>query len=184
LKSPHEIDITPVTFSSDMFEENKIKDEDLIKLSPYGVSLNTDPNRPTMLFKDESGKYVLPVCINSLEAGVTLSQSTQTLVPITPHKFTGWLMNTLNIQIAKVIFVEIKGSFQYVRVFLEGHPNYGSVKMRAEEVISMCLHMNADFFATKTFIERSKKLSVELGNLKEGIRVNPHLFVKNTPYMQ
>jgi hypothetical protein len=184
MKSPHEIDVTPFSFSAELCEENITVDTELIRLTPYGVSLNTDPNRPTLLFKDESGKFILPVSINSLEAGVTLSQSAQTLVPLTPHKFSSWLMNSLNIQISKVVFVEIKGSFQFVRLYLDNHPSYGSVKLRAEEVISLCLHMNAEFYASKKYIEKSKTLLLEIGSLKEGVKINPQMFEKNTPYVQ
>ncbi len=156
-----------IVFQSEHFEEHKISDENLIRLFPYGLTLVQDPSRPTFLLKDESGQLVLPVSISPLEAGVALQQASQSILPTTPHKVTEVLLGTLNIKIEKCVFVEIKGHHQYVRLFLEGHPTHGSIKVRADEAMSLCLQLNVPLYSTRNFINRSRRMSAELDGMSQ-----------------
>jgi|SRR6185312_5810765 len=170
-------------FLSDHFEEHKMGDDDLIKLVPYAISLTQDPSRPTLLMKDEKGEHTLPVALNPLEAGMTLSQVNKTRPPVTPHKVTEVLLQSLDMKIDRCVFEEIKGHHQYVRLFMNNHPKYGSVKVRADEAMSLCLHLRVDFFATPSFMHRSRVMGAELGELSQNLAANPAVLARTHEYL-
>jgi hypothetical protein len=171
------------SFSHSQNEELTFHQEDLIELFPFGVSLATDDARPFLLLKSDDGEHTLPVALNPLEAGVTLSQANKAVAPVTPHKFTSLLMQAMNIQAKQCVFVQIKGVHQYVRIYLSGHPTVNSIKLRADEAMSLCLHLQIPIFATKAFINQSRVMSAEIEGLAQGLRKNFHITIKNHPYV-
>ena len=175
--------IYPSEYSSDYFEENKFNEEDLIKLIPFGVSLNLDPSRPIIIFKDEKGHHSLPVVVNPLEEGITLGQSSPSAMAVTPHKFTQALLESLNIKISRCVFVEVKGHSQYVRVFFEGHPSHGSIKVRADEAMSLCLHLKVPIYATIKMMEKSRVMNAELEGLVQGVAKKTGILNRNSEYL-
>lgn len=160
-------------FSKAQDEKVNFQDEDLIELKPYGMSLNNDTTRPFLLLKDISGRYTLPVGINQIEAGVTLTQSSNGLALGTPHIFSEKLLKSLDITIEKCIFVEITGHHQFVRIYMNGHPRYQSIKLKAEDAMSLCLHLKVPFFATASFIQRSKVMTAEVSLSAKNILNQP-----------
>ena len=172
-----------VVFQSPHFEEHKISAENLIKLEVYGISLNHDPARPLLLLKDQSQAHVLPVYLTPIEAGVTIQQSNQQMLPTTPHRVTELLLESLAIKIERCVFVELKDHHQYVRLFFEGHPNQGSIKVRADEAMSLCLHLKIPIFATVKFMNKSKIMSAELESLAQGLKICPVGLMKSHQYL-
>ena len=164
-------------------EEETFHQDELIQLEVYGLSLNPDPNHPVLLLRDEKAKYVLSVMINPLEAGVTLTQSNKSIAPITPHKFAQELLKTLNIEIVQCVFVQIKGMHQFVRIYLKGHPTVNSLKFRAEEVMSLVLHLGIPIFASRLFIEKSRVLNVQIAGLQMNQVQNKKIDHKNQSYV-
>ncbi len=149
------------SFQVDFPENVKIKTKDLMRLIPFGLSLAPDMNRPLLLLKSENGDHTLPVALNPLEAGVTLTQFNKATVPTTPHRVSEAILASLDVKIDKCVFVEIKGHFQYVRLYLKGHPNMKSMKFRADEAMSLCLHLNVGFYATLEFMNASRAMNMQ-----------------------
>ncbi len=134
---------------------------DLVELKPFGLSLTNELAKPFMIFKDtKTEQLTLPVPLAPIEAGLTLAQSSTHSAPVAPHRFVEMLLGSLDIKIEKCIFTEIKGLNQYVRLFLVGHPKYNSMKVKATEAVSLCLHLKVPFFATPEFIQKSKRMNV------------------------
>ncbi len=152
-------------------EEREIPEDQLVRLFPYGVSLAADASRPILLFKTLTGE-TLPVPVNHLEAGVTISQSNKTSVPVTPHKVTELLLSSLGVRLERCLFVEIKGQHQFVRLFVSGHPSLKSLKVRADEAMSLCLHLNTPIFATKSLMNKSRVMSMDLHPGDQGLFQN------------
>lgn len=152
----------PMNFSHSQEEEITFHQEELIQLFPFGVSLATDDSRPILLLKDEKCIHTLPVALNTLEAGVTLSQANKSVAPVTPHKFTELLMASMGVKAVQCVFVQIKGAHQFVRIYLSGHPGQNSIKLRADEAMSLCLHLGIPIFATLSFIGQSKVMTAEI----------------------
>lgn len=146
-------------FNAQQDEKFNFDDDDLVELKPYGLSLNNNPSRPFLILKDALGEHTLPVAVTQIEAGVALSQSSPTQMTTTPHAFLEKLIQSLDIRIERCVFIEITGNHQYVRIFMAGHPRYQSIKVRADEAMSLCLHLKVPFFATKSFINKSKVMS-------------------------
>lgn len=167
-------------------EEDIFRQEELIQLFPYGLSLVTDVNRPTLLLKDDSKQLVLPVPLNPLEAGVALGQSNRQTAPTTPHTFSKALLESLDIEVARCVFVEIKGVHQFVRLYFKNHPKMESIKIRAEEAMSLCLFLSVPIFATRKFIDRSRVMSAEIQGLAKGLKDHPILnsLRKNQGFIQ
>lgn len=172
-----------ILFAKPQDERVDFDEKDLIELFPYGLSLSNDATRPFMILKDKSQEMTLPVPVNQLEAGVTLTQSANAAMPVTMHKFSEALLDSLDIKLERCIFVEIKGIHQYVRVYMSGHPQYNSMKFRADEVMSLCIHMKVGLFATRNFINRSKVMSAEIVQLAQNAQANPLQFVKHHTYL-
>lgn len=172
-----------ILFSKPQDENINFDEKDLVELFPYGLSLSNDASRPFMILKDKSGDMTLPVPINQLEAGVTLTQSAHSLEPITTHKFSEKLLESLDIKLERCVFVEIKGIHQYVRIYMKGHSQYQSLKFRADEVMSLCIHLKVSIFATKNFINRSKQMSAEIVGLAQNAAQNPLGLAKTHTYL-
>lgn len=151
-----------IIFAQESKEEEVFHQKDLIQLFPYGLSVTTDAARPFLLLKDEAHQYTLPVAVTPIDAGVALSQSNKEVLQSSPHKFTTLMMQSLGIEIKQAVFVEIKGSHQYLRLYLSGHSQMSSVKLRADEAMSLCLYLGVPLFATKSFIGRSQVMSAEV----------------------
>lgn len=162
-------------FSKGQDEKVDFIQQDLIELKPYGMSLHNDTTRPFLLLKDDSGKYTLPVGINQIEAGVALTQSSTNHALGTPHTFSEKLLSSLDIKIDKCIFVEISGHHQFVRVYMTGHPRFQSLKLKAEDAMSLCLHLKVPFYATASFIQRSKTMTAEVSDSAKNVLAQPAL---------
>lgn len=159
-------------------------ESDLVELKPFGLSLTNEMSRPFMIFKDlKTEEMTLPVPLTPIEAGVTLAQSTVNQVPISPHRFLEMMLSSLDIKIEKCVFMEIKGLNQSVRLFMNGHPKYNSLKIKASEAISLCLHLKVPFFATREFIKKSKQMSVVPMTVQEPVdgKTLPSLLAHITP---
>lgn len=150
---------TDFLFLQPQDEKIGFDDRELVELKPYGLSLNNDSSRPFLILKDEAGEHTLPVGVSQIEAGVALTQSNPHVLASTPHVFLEKLIQSLDIKIERCVFIEITGNHQFVRIYMSGHPNYQSMKVRADEAMSLCLHLKVPFFATKTFINKSKVMS-------------------------
>jgi bifunctional DNase/RNase len=172
-----------LVFQPTHFEEHKISDKDLIRLRPYGLSLTQDPTRPILILRDETGIHNLPVFLTPIEAGVTLQQSSQQWMPTTPHRVMELLLESLQIKIEKAVFVALKDHQQYLRLYFEGHPTQGSLKIKAAEAMSLCLHLDVPIYATQKLMMKSRTMSAEIEGLTEGINMNPGVMMKTHPYL-
>lgn len=170
-------------FTNDQSEKSFYNENELFALEPYGVSMAQDLQRPFLLLKNEKENLTLPVALNPIEAGIALSQSNRQIPQATPHRFTELLLDSLDIKIEKCVFCEIKGHSQYVRLHFESHPKYGSLKLRAEEAMSMCLHLGVPFFASKAFIQKSKVMSSEIEGLTKAFHLHSDMQMKNHHYL-
>ncbi|MFM6929176.1 MAG: bifunctional nuclease family protein [Bdellovibrio sp.] len=157
-----------IIFATESQDEETFHQGDLVQLFPYGLSVTSDTSRPFLLLKDEGHQHTLPVAVSPIEAGVALSQSNRSAPESTPHKFTQLLMQSLGIEVKQAVFVEIKGANQYVRLYLSGHTGTNSIKLRADEAMSLCLYLGTPIFATKNFIGRSRVMNAEIQSNHSG----------------
>jgi hypothetical protein len=151
-----------VGFQVSQEDEEVFHQAELIQLFPYGISIAPQIERPFLILKSDRAEHVLPVFLNPLEAGVTLTQSNRTIAPLTPHGFARELMKSLDIRPLQLVFVQIKGAHQFVRIYMQGHPRLNSIKMRADEVMSLALEMSIPIFATVAHIQNAKVLNAQL----------------------
>ncbi len=182
LKSPQNL-VADILFSKPQDENVNFEEKDLVELFPYGLSLSNDASRPFMLLKDKSGDLTLPVPINQLEAGVTLTQSAHAVEPVTTHRFSERLLDSLDIKLERCVFVEIKGIHQYARIYMKGHSQYQSLKFRADEIMSLCIHLKVPIYATVNYINRSKHMSAEIVNLAQVVAQHPLAIAKTHTYL-
>jgi bifunctional DNase/RNase len=148
------------------------KNRSWIKLLPYAVQMSADGRRPILILKDHSGTHSLPVPLNPLEAGIALTQSNKSIAPLSPHKVTESLLQSLKIQFSSCVFSEIKGSYQYVTLTMKkdkSKTEVGPLKVRADEAMSFCLHFNIPLYATQTFMDRSRTLAFEVQDSSQAL---------------
>lgn len=170
-------------FSAELPEEKSFVEKELIRLKAYGLSVSTDFARPFLLLKDDDHQYTLPVAVNPLEAGVALSQANKSVAPTTPHRFTQVLLDSLHMHIEKCVFVEIKGHYQFVRLYLKNHPTQETLKLRADEAMSLCLHLDIPIYASKEYIAKSRVMNAEMDGVSADIKAHPSILQKNHPYI-
>lgn len=168
-------------FSNGHDEEETFHQDDLVQLFPFGLELGVDAARPILLLKDATHQLTLPVQISPIEAGVTLTQSNQGAPPAGTHHFVEMLMESLGIRPLQCVFVQVKGAHQFVRIYLSGHATANSLRLRAEDAMSLCLHLKIPIFATRKFIDRSRTLVAE--PLDKNVQVLPQLQQRPHPYM-
>lgn len=170
-------------FKESTEEEDSEMLKNLVQLDVFGLTVNVNPQHPILILKDKDEKHTLSVLINPLEAGVALTQSNKSIAPVTPHRFAHELLKSLDLEISRCVFVQIKGSHQYVRIFLKGHPRLDSLKFRADEVMSLVLHLNIPIFASPEFIKKSKVLDSQIANLVENMALDRRIPHKNQSYV-
>ncbi len=159
---------------------------DLVELQIFGIAVGQAPmdsQRPVLILKDTAHEFTLPVPLNPLEAGLVVAQSNKQAAPLNPHKFTEQLLQKMQLTICQCVFVEIKGVHQYVRFYLAGHPQLTSIKVRAEEAMSLALSLNIPLFATRKFMDRSKVLAAEVDTLTNSRSLQNPLFQKFHHYV-
>ena len=114
---------------------------------------------------------------------MTLTQSSQSATPVSLHKFSEKLLRSLDIQLERCVFVEIKGVHLFVRVYMSKHPIYQSMKFRADEVMSLCIHQKIPLLATKSYIDKSKIMSAEIVGIAKGLNENPASLQRHHAYL-
>lgn len=171
-----------IVFESQQFEEHNSAEADLLQLFVYGVSIHHDPARPILILKDISNEHTLTIGLTPIETGVLLQQSNHNIMS-TPHKFTQSLLESLNIKIEKAIFESIKDQNMFVRLFLEGHPSQGSIKVKAEEAMSLCFQLEVPMYATKRYIQKTRVLNAQVDDVVNGMKLNPLAAQRNHEYL-
>jgi hypothetical protein len=176
-----------ILFNESLTESESVSINDLIKIVPYGISVGPEMIRPILIMKAETSDLTMPVPLNPLEAGVTLSQFNKSSAPITPHKATQELLRALGVKIEKAVFVEIKGQYQFLKLFISGYPLVNEVvkevKVRADEAMSLCLYFEVPIYTTQEMAVKSRILNAELEHMKKEVRISPQIMNKNHPYI-
>lgn len=171
-----------IVFDTQEFVEHKISEENLLKLKVFGVSIHQQPERPILILKDDKGENTLAVGLSPIETGVLIQQSNKESAS-TPHKFTELLLQSLNIKIEKAVFESLKAHQQYVRLYLEGHPSQGSILVKAEEAMSLCVQLEVPIFATKKYIQKSRVMSAQTEGVAQGLALNPAVLARPHEYL-
>lgn len=171
-------------FSNQSEEEEVFHQNDLIELFPFGVSLTPELHQPFVLLKDKSLEFTLPVPIHPIEAGAVINFGNKSQAPYDPHHFLGQILESLQIKILQCVFVQLKGPRQYVRVYFQGHQKLNSIKIQADQAISLCISHRVPLFATKNFINQSKLLNVQIEGVTKHLLENQKNLVKNSNYLQ
>lgn len=170
-------------FHQGLEESDDLIEEELIQVNAYCLSVHSEMGQPVLILKAVNRDLTLPIPINPLEAGVTLAQSNKSVAPVSPHKVTSALLKALGMHIEKCVFVEIKNSNQYVKLFVSGHPKVRALKFKAEEVLSLCLYLEVPLYTTQEFISCSRVMVAEIDEKRRKFVDHPDMMVNNHLYM-
>lgn len=159
---------------------------DLIKLDPYAVSLWGEGLRPILLLKSQLSEEqaTLAVPLNPLEAGVTLSQANKSIRPTTVHRAASEIFKTLDLKITRCEFEDVQAHKQYVRLYFQGHPKQQSIRLPAEDAMSLCLYLEIPIYATLQYMKESREMLANLEGLLEGKKVDLAALRRNQTYIQ
>ncbi len=158
--------------------------EVLIRLQAYAMTVTGDGHRPMLLLKDESGEFTLPVPLSPLEAGVTLTQSNKMAPPTTPHRVAELLLKSMGTTIQRCVFKEIKHGHQWVELELSNHPlQHKTLSVRADESLSLCLHLDVPIFASREFINSARHYVADLRSQTPDLIINPKILERPHPYV-
>ncbi len=170
-------------FHQGLEESSELIEKDLIQVNAYCLSVHSEMGQPVLILKAVDRDLTLPIPINPLEAGVTLAQSNKSVAPLSPHKVTAALLKALGMHIEKCVFVEIKNSNQYVKLFVSGHPKLRALKFKAEEVLSLCLYLEVPLYTTQQFISCSRVMVAEIDEQRRELINHPDMALNNHLYI-
>lgn len=155
-----------------------------IELFPHGISVGSSLGRPVLILKDHSALDVLPVWMNSLDAGVVLADLANGSSGASPHVLTRRILDAVNLSVDSCTFVELIGHHQYVLLKLKPTKtdsvsvpgpstasgwNEKTLRIRAEDAMSFCLQSRARFFSTRAYMARCRDLDADLSRLEKGL---------------
>lgn len=171
---------------NDTSEEEMFHQDDLILLLPYGISVAADLKNTFFFLKDKSLSKTLPVLVNPVEASLILAQlNTAPDVQLAqPNRVLAALLQTLGVALLQCVFVQTKGNRQLVRLYFSGHPTTSSIKIYADQAMSVCMSLRVPIYATSSFINQSKVVQVQMEGLTKNLIENQKLLLKNTTYLQ
>lgn len=167
-------------------EEETFHQNDLIALYPYGVSVAPDLSDTFFFLKNKSQNLTLPVLVNPIEASLILAQLNVSaeLQMVQPHSALSTMLKTLGVGFLQCVFVQTKGNKQLVRLYFAGHPTANSIKVYADQAMSLCIAMRVPIFATLNFINQSKVVRVQADGLTKNMIEKQKLLLKSSTYLQ
>lgn len=167
-------------------EEETFHQDDLIALLPFGVSIAPDLRDTFLFLKNKAQDLTLPVLINPIEASLILAQLNVAveLQAVQIHSALATLLKTLGVGLLQCVFVQTKGNKQLVRLYFNGHPSAHSIKVYAEEAMSLCIALRVPIYATLNFINQSKVVQLPAEELSKNIIEKQKMLLKNSTYLQ
>lgn len=171
---------------NDTTEEEIFHQDDLIPLFPFGVSLAPDLNDTFLFLKDKTQNLTLPVLVNPIEASLILAHLNVAadLQLIQPHSVLTTMLKTLGVGLLQCVFVQTKGTKQLVRLYFNGHPDANSIKVYADQAMSLCIALRVPVYATLNFINQSKVVQVQREGLTKNMIEKQKLLLKNSTFLQ
>lgn len=156
-------------YNSDNNKKIVVDDQELTEIFPFAIAAGPGPMRPILIFKDKQQTASVPVWLNALEAGIAAAQSNPKLPTATPHTIALKILDTFRVKVSRCILVEVQGVHQYADLILENHPSLTKLRVKAEEAISFCMHLKVPFFASRSFIEKSRTVNADILELEKGM---------------
>ncbi len=159
---------------ADKLEFSLQSKDEWLQIFPYGVTIGLDQSRPVLVFKDKSEKHVLPVWLNSLDAGIAMAVSGDSRNLESPHSLSHEIFKNSKVQFKKCLFKSVKGHHQFVEVHFENEKKHPPVELRADYTMSLCLQEKVQFYCTIKHMERCRQLDVEMEQVNVAKQVGPN----------
>jgi len=141
----------------------------LIRVNPVGMNVGPAVGRPVLIFKDKSGNHILPVWLDYVDAGIMMAEANTRVRSSGMHYGVLKIFDSLNVRTEKVVFDDIVGHNQYVSVQVrQGKAKPKTVRLRAAEVMSLCLKSGAEFYATGDVIQKSRQIDLTIQAVQGG----------------
>ncbi len=171
---------------NDKSEEEVFHQDDLIPLFPFGVSVAPDLSDTFFFLKNKTQNLTLPVLVNPIEASLILAQLNVSveLQMVQPHSVLTTMLKTLGVGLLQCVFVQTKGNKQLVRLYFNGHRASNSIKVYADQAMSLCIAMRVPVYATLNFINQSKVVQVQVEGLTKNMIEKQKLLLKSSTYLQ
>ncbi|MDB2426137.1 hypothetical protein N9W41_01180 [bacterium] len=145
--------------------------DEWVEIFPYGVTIGADEQRPVLIFKDETQRYILPVWISYQDAQFCAGMSHRKIN--SPADISIKVLKGADIHLEKCLFTDLKGQHQVVELIFAGESKIKNMILQADDVMSFCLTAQAQFFCTKEHMKRSQKIDAEIQENVSIGRINP-----------
>ncbi|MCC6277410.1 MAG: bifunctional nuclease family protein [Oligoflexia bacterium] len=133
-----------------------------IRIFPNGLSLGGAKFRPSLIFKDKTERYVLPLWLDRSGVTLLLSQSDGKANSVHPYGGVLKIFDLLGVKITSVYFYDVRGQTQYALV--EGYQGEKpfELSLRAEEIVGFSVNSGCEFWTNENVIEKSRVLNLDL----------------------
>lgn len=133
-----------------------------IQVFPHGLSLGGDKFRPSLIFKDKTERYVLPIWLDELNTKFLMAQSDAQVNPISPFTGTVKLLEGLDVKLRSVYFYDVRGQSQFA--LIEGMHGEKSFEFpcAVEEILGLVINAGCVFMTNENVIEKSRIMNLDL----------------------
>ncbi len=147
---------------------------------PIGLALSEGHSKPVLLMRAPETQMLLSIPLHPLEAGLTLTQSQREREMAPAHRMIRRILDSFHLKLDMCVFTEIRGYIHHVTLFFGNNKEAKTLTVRAEEALSMCLAHNTRIFASRDYVEASRRVDQELA-LQQSM-VQPHPGLLQNPF--
>jgi bifunctional DNase/RNase len=127
----------------------------LVEMVVKNVLVDRNGN-PVILLEDKNGTKRLPIWIGFAEARAIAMELEKVEVPRPmTHDLLKNILNTLEINVVKVVISDLKGSTFYAEIHLKGKRGRWIIDARPSDAIALSLRTNSPIYVVEDVIERS-----------------------------
>lgn len=128
----------------------------LIPLKPFGIHMGSLRwGRPLLLLKDDSGQWLMPVPVQTIDVAHFMHQSGRASRWESPYIITQKILQVAGLTPAQVILDDVKDYSVMGR--LEWHQG-GHITAKAEHLLGLAMHLSLPIYSTAETIQKARQL--------------------------
>lgn len=128
----------------------------MIRMELVGVRVEVPANTPLVMLREHTGRHrLLPILIGSAEAS-SIHAAMEGIVPPRPltHDLVVSMLETLNVQLARVVITEIRDHTYYAELHLNRGDDTLVVSSRPSDALALAVRTGTEIFASSALLDQ------------------------------